>query len=412
MDRDTRVIAKREFVERVRSKWFVAGTLLGPIFMVAIVIIPALIAGQGGEGTKVQIVDKTGVLAEPIAQGLRADHWQPEITSPDTPDKTLLERVEKKQINGFITIAPDALDMGPILYQGDNGSSQKVKITILKVVRDAVRRQRGLREHLTTGQLDEMLKEVNVDAQHTTGKEAVSGTASFFIGYIVAFILYMAITLYGVSVMRSVVVEKTSRVMEFMVAAVKPRALMGGKIIGVGAAGLLQIAIWLGMGAITLAYRDEILGLFGASGGGAALPSLNLIQIAVVIVYFVLGYFFYSSMYAAAGAMVSSEQEIQQVQMPVTMLLVIGIICLQVISNDPRGSSSEVMTMVPLWSPMLMPMRYVLGGATLADVGISLAILAVSTYLVVRAAAKIYRVGILLYGKRPGLAELVRWLRY
>jgi ABC-2 type transport system permease protein len=110
--------------------------------------------------------------------------------------------------------------------------------------------------------------------------------------------------------------------------------------------------------------------------------------------------------------MVSSEQETQQVQMPVTMLLVIGILCLQIVSNNPRGSSAEVMTMIPLWSPMLMPMRYVLGGATLADVGISLAILAGSTYLVVRAAAKIYRVGILLYGKRPSVRELVRWLRY
>ena len=412
IDRDTRVIAKREFLERVRSKWFVAGTLLGPIFMVAIVLIPALIAGQGGEGTKVQIADKTGVLAEPLAKALRDEQWHPEIVAPDTPETTLLERVRTKQLNGFITIAPDALDNGLIHYQGDNGSSQKVERTIFRVVRKVVLRARGLRQKLTPSQLDDMMKEVNVLPEHTTGKEAVSGLATFFIGYIVAFILYMAITLYGVSVMRSVVVEKTSRVMEFMVAAVKPRALMGGKILGVGAAGLLQITIWLAMGAITLAYRDEILGLFGASGGGAALPPVDAIQIAIVIVYFLLGYFFYSALYAAAGASVSSEQEIQQVQMPITMLLVIGIICLQMIGNDPRGSSSAVMTMVPLWSPMLMPMRYVLGGATLTDVGISLAILAVSTYLVVRAAAKIYRVGILLYGKRPGLRELVRWLRY
>jgi ABC-2 type transport system permease protein len=413
IDRDTRVIAKREFVERVRSKWFVAGTLLGPIFMVALVIIPALIAGQGGEGTKVQIADKTGVLATALAEGLRKEQWSPEIVDATTSEDTLRERVRTKQINGFITVAPDALDSGPILYQGDNGSSQKVKITIIRVVRDVVRRQRGVRQHLSDAQLDEMLKEVNVDAQHTTGKAAaVSGTASFFIGYIVAFILYMAITLYGVGVMRSVVVEKSSRVMEFMVAAVKPRALMGGKILGVGAAGLLQIGIWLAMGAVTLAYRDSILGVFGVTGGGEGLPSLDLLQIAVVLVYFVLGYFFYSAMYAAAGATVSSEQEIQQVQMPITMLLVVGIVCLQVVSNDPRGSSSELMTMVPLWSPMLMPMRYVLGGASLGEVGISLAILVVSTYLVVRAAAKVYRVGILLYGKRPGLRELVRWLRY
>jgi ABC-2 type transport system permease protein len=110
--------------------------------------------------------------------------------------------------------------------------------------------------------------------------------------------------------------------------------------------------------------------------------------------------------------MVSSEQDTQQVQLPVTMLLVIGVMSLQVVSNAPRGSTSAIMTMVPLWSPMLLPMRYVLGGASLAEVGISLAILLISTVLVVRAAAKIYRVGVLLYGKRPSIRELIRWLRY
>jgi len=412
IDRDTRVIAKREFVERVRSKWFVAGTLLGPLFMVAIVLVPALIAGQGGEGTKVQIADKTGVVGEPLATMLREEKWQPEVVPANTSEDTLRDRVRTKQINGFITVPADGLDGGIIHYQGDNGSSQQVQITMRTLVRKVVQRQRGVRQNLSQAQLDDMLKEVIVLAEHTTGRESSSGLATFFVGYIVAFILYMAITLYGVSVMRAVVVEKSSRVMEFMVAAVKPRALMGGKILGVGAAGLLQIAIWLAMGAITLAYRDDILGLFGTSGGGAALPSLDALQIAVVLLYFVLGYFFYSAMYDSAGATVSSEQEIQQVQMPITMLLVIGIVCLQVISNDPRGSTAQAMTMVPLWSPMLMPMRYVLGGATLGEVGISLGILLLSTYLVVRAAAKIYRVGILLYGKRPGLRELVRWLRY
>src|SRR5688572_18640235 len=163
----------------------------------------------------------------------------------------------------------------------------------------------------------------------------------------------MVITLYGVAVMRSVVQEKTSRVMELMVAAVRPRSLMAGKILGVGAAGLIQVAAWLAIGAVMLAYRAELLGAFGIEGGGRALPALAVGEVWVVLVYFVMGFFFYSAMYAAVGAMVSSEQETQQVQMPVTMLLIIGVLCLQVISNDPRGSSAATMTMVPFWSPML-----------------------------------------------------------
>jgi len=222
----------------------------------------------------------------------------------------------------------------------------------------------------------------------------------------------MVITLYGVSVMRSVVQEKTSRVMELMVATIKPRSLMAGKILGVGAAGLVQIAVWLAMGAITLAYRDQLLGAFGVSGGGPALPPIGLSDLVIIIVYFILGFFFYASMYAAVGAMVSSEQDTQQVQMPLTMLMVIGIVCAPMISGDPRGTPAIVMTTIPLWSSMLMPMRYVLGAASLGEVAISLGILVVSMGAMVAAAAKIYRVGVLMYGKRPGLQELIRWLRY
>jgi ABC-2 type transport system permease protein len=206
--------------------------------------------------------------------------------------------------------------------------------------------------------------------------------------------------------------EKTTRVMELMVATVKPRSLMAGKILGVGGAGLLQVGVWLVMGAVTLAYREQILHLFGKSGGGSELPVLAFGEVAIAILFFIVGYFFYASMYAAVGAMVSSEQDTQQVQMPVTLLLLIGFMCFTAVTGDPRGSTSTLVTMLPFWSPLLMPMRYLLGGASVGEVAISLAILVVSTVLIARAAAKIYRVGVLMYGKRPGLQELIRWLRY
>jgi ABC-2 type transport system permease protein len=258
-----------------------------------------------------------------------------------------------------------------------------------------------------------MTGDINVVGMHSTGEaQGSSGIGSFLIAYILAFILYMVITLYGVNVMRSVVQEKTSRVMEFLVAVVKPQSLMTGKILGVGGAALIQLTVWLGIGAITLAYRTEILGAFGISSGESPLPALDFFAVSITIIYFILGFFFYSAMYAAVGAMVSSEQDTQQVQMPVTMLLIIGVMCFQLIASSPRGGAASVMTMVPFWSPMLMPMRFVLGGATLGEVAMSLAILLLSTIVVVRAAAKIYRVGVLLYGKRPSVRELWRWLRY
>jgi ABC-2 type transport system permease protein len=411
--RDTLVIARRELLERVRSRWFVAMTLLGPIGLVALIVIPAL-ASTGTSGTRIDIIDQSSYqLAEPVAVAFRAREWRTNILPPTTPDAQLYERIRTKQTNGFIKISPTALDGGPIIYRGDNGSSQLAQIEVRMISRAVVQAARGARAGLSASQLAEVLQEPTIDIQHSTGTtEGTSGLATFLVGYILGFLLYFVITLYGVGIMRSVVQEKTSRVMELMVAVVKPRALMGGKILGVGGAGLIQIVVWLGIGALALAYRDTIAGWFGATGAGPALPPLAAAEIAIILVYFVLGFFFYAAVYAAVGAMVSSEQDTQQLQLPVTLVMMVGLLCLQLVTNDPRGSSAQLMTTIPLWSPMLMPMRYVLGGADTGDVALSLAILLVSTLLVVRAAAKIYRVGVLLYGKRPGLAELVRWLRY
>jgi len=383
--RSTLVIARRELLERIKSKWFVAVTLLGPMGMVAMMVIPALIASRGSEGARVEIVDKSGVLGDPLSEALQKRHWKTEIVAADTADGTELRRIREKEINGFIVVPADALDGGEIVYRGDNASSQMVSVVLHQTVSMVVRKERGRRAGISEAELESVLEPPHFSAQHTTGEtEGSLGIAAFLVGYLVALVLYIAITLYGVAVMRSVVQEKTSRVMELMVAAAKPHALMAGKILGVGAAGLLQLSAWLGMGAITVAYRGAILGAFGASGAGPSLPPIAFTEVAVVLAFFVVGFFFYSSLYAAAGALVSSEQDSQQVQMPVTMMLVVGVMCLQVVSDDPRGPWAQTLTMLPMWSPMLMPMRFVLGGASLWEVALSLAILIASTLLVPR----------------------------
>jgi ABC-2 type transport system permease protein len=414
--RETLVIAKRELLERVRTKWFVAMTILGPILMVGLILIPALLAGRGSEGAKVEIIDQTGKLGPTLVDEFKNDdqHWKATVIDPSTPDEHELERLRHKEINGFIRIPSDGLRKGEITYRGDNATNQSVGFTLQKILTKVVYTERGAERGLTQQQLGEMLTPPTIKAFHTTGASAgESGGGTFLIGYIIAFILYMVITLYGVNVLRSIVTEKSSRVVELMVAASKPRSMMSGKIIGVGGAGLLQVAVWFIFGGIALAYRVEILHALGAGADAAtALPSLSVIQIAVIVLFFILGYLFYASMYAAIGATVSSEQDSQQAAVPITMFLVIGMVSMTAITGDPRGSSSAIMTLVPMWSPMLMPLRYILGGATPGEVALSLGILAVSTVLVARAAAKIYRVGILMYGKRPGFGELLRWLRY
>jgi ABC-2 type transport system permease protein len=415
--RDTYVIAKRELIERIRSKWFIIMTVLWPFLMVAMIVIPAMLGGQGTDGAKVSIIDKTKIeLGTQMQLGLAIGlNWDAKVVPPDTDEKDLRKQIKSGAINGYVILPTDALDGGEIIYTGDNASNQTVTIKFAQVANGVVISQRAKQLGLHEADLLKLNMPVRYSVRHSTGEdeEAKSGIATFLLGYMIAFLIYMMITLYGINVMRSVVTEKSSRVVELLVATTKPNAMMSGKILGVGFAGLLQIAIWFVLGAVAITFQDDLLGLVGASKkAGSFIPSLTVGQLAVVMACFVLGYLFYSAMYAAVGAMVSSEQDSQQAQMPVTFLLVIGIIAITAVTNDPRGQTAVIMTNVPFWSPMLMPMRYFLGGATLGQVGISLLILLVSTLVVARAAAKIYRVGILMYGKRPSVRELLRWLRY
>lgn len=415
--RDMMVIARREFVERVRSKWFVVITLLWPLLMVGMIVVPALLGNQGTAGAKVAIVDRSDVQSGAAMQTKLAFwlKWNTTIVPPDTDEKDLKRQIKSGSLNGYVIIPKDVLEDGEIIYTGDNASNQTVTINFQRVVQSVVLKQRAHKLGVSDETFDKLDQKVNFSVRHSTGEEteATSGILTFFIGYFLAFGIYMMITLYGVGVMRSVVTEKSNRVVELLVAAVKPNAMMSGKILGIGLAGLAQIAIWVVVGGFAIHYRDNLLHMFGASSSsGMLLPTLTLSQILVVVSCFVLGYLFYSAMYAAVGAMVSSEQDTQQAQMPVTFLLVIAMVSIISIANDPRGHTAVLLTNVPFWSPMLMPMRYFLGGATTGQVVISLLILFVSTIVVARAAAKIYRVGILMYGKRPTVRELIRWLRY
>jgi ABC-2 type transport system permease protein len=414
--RDTIVIARREFTERVKSKWFVVMTLLWPVLMIGMIVVPALLGGQGTDGAKVEIIDKTKVdvgSSMKLAMGLFLK-WDVVVVPPDSDEKELRKKIKNGKINGYVVVPEDALDGGEIVYRGDNASNQSVTILFSKVAQSAVLEKRATKLGLDAASFMMLNRPVNFSVRHSTGEEqeAKSGILTFLLGYMLAMFSYVAISLYGVGVMRSVVTEKTSRVVELLVSATKPRAMMTGKILGVGAAGLAQIAIWCTIGALLFSNQDAILRLFGAEPKASFLPSLTGAQIGVAVIAFVLGYLFYSAMFAAVGAMVSSEQDSQQAQLPVSFLLMIGLAAIVAVTNDPRGGTAVLMTNLPFWSPMLMPMRFFLGGATAGQVAISMGILAISTIVVARAAAKIYRVGILMYGKRPTFRELVRWLRY
>jgi len=404
------VIARRELLERLRSRWFIVTTLLGPLLLIGAMAVPVLIASSsGGGGARITIVDEGSGVGSTLAADLSAMGWRVDTAAPTTPESELLADVAADKVDGFLRLPADLVSgQGRAVYQGDNAASPVTMGILSERLARTVTSVRLTQLGLARSAIQVALSRPAFEARHTTGRgEGARGDLVFVLGYAVVFILYMSIVIYAVNVMRAVVGEKANKVVEVLLSAVKPEALMLGKILGVGLAGLLQVAIWTTV--------IVVLSTFGGDIFGAAMPTLPAVDLGtllVILAYFVLGYFFFASLYAAIGAMVSSEQEAQQAQGPVVILLVIPIACIQLVANDPRGNAAEVLTQIPFTSPFLMPMRYLLDGASLGSLLGSLAILMVSTWLLTRVAARIFRVGILMTGKRPNLRELWHWVRH
>jgi len=413
------VIARREFLERVRTVWFAIVTVLGPVGMIALIVVPAWLAARSAdEKVTIQVVDRSGenlfpaIARTAAAAGARLDL---QSVAPAIEEEVLLARIRDEKINGFLLLPEKVLEGESAVYRGDNATNFRIQVQLKQAINAAALEVRARQAGIELETIAQLYNpQIDVLARHDTGRgEASSAEASFLVGYAVMFILYMSILLYAVNVMRSVVQEKTSRVIEIVVSATRPRSLMLGKVVGVGSVGLLQLGIWFVMALLLLTYREQVLGAFGIDGAGEVeLPSLGAVDVAVILAYFALGYFFYAALYAAIGAMVNSDQEAQQAQTPVVLLLILPVVMVQVVANDPRSGLAQVLTQVPFSSPVLMPMRYLLDGATWIDVAISLGILVASILGAVALAGRIYRVGILMYGKRPTLRELARWLTY
>ena len=212
--------------------------------------------------------------------------------------------------------------------------------------------------------------------------------------------------------MRSVLEEKTTRIVEVLVSSMRPFQLLVGKVVGVGSVGVLQFVIWTASGFAIYRFRGSIMDRFGVAGADTfSLPAISGGTIAVIITYFLLGYFLYSAMFAVVGASVTSEQEAQQAQTPVMMLLVASIVLMMGVLNDANSGLAVALTIIPFSAAILMPLRWTATAVPTTDLVLSLAVLIGTTILMIWLASRIYRVGILMYGKRASVKEMVRWIR-
>lgn len=411
-------VIRREFVERVRTRWFWVSAILGPVFFAGIILLPALMA-RGGGIRHVVVVDGTSTgfgtqVAEALSAG-RSFRARAIAAGPGTVD-SLTREVEGKRLDGFLLVTDSLVATGRAEYRASNVSSiqaiEELQRTLSRIVVKARLELAGVNPTVVDRAQIRIAVDTKKISRGRTTAESAGG--SFFTAYIMAVLLFMAILLYGVNVMSSVLEEKTNRIMEVLVSSLRPFQMMLGKVLGVGAVSFFQFLIWGVSARILFSQRQALVNKMaeGADTSRALqMPAIPLGTIAVFLAFFLGGFLLYSAMFAAVGAMSSNEQEARQAQQPVMYLLMVAYLSIFALTNDPNSSFSIALSLVPFTSPIAMPVRWTAGNLPLAEVIASLAILAVAIVGVTWIAARIYRVGILMTGKRPNLKELVRWVR-
>jgi ABC-2 type transport system permease protein len=418
------LIWKREYLTRVRTKTFVVSTVLLPVLFVGIVGVSILLAGrQQGRTPRIAIADWTGSLAPAI----RA-HLQPKkpgskpvcqvtktLEGPSLGkdvESELRAEVRQGNMEGFLMIPSNALDGGSAEFHTRNTGDFALTNSIHQAVNEAVVEDRLAQRGIQVKDFNEITRDVNVKLVRVTAAgESEEKGQTYIAAVIMAAVLYTTLLMYGVFTMRSVLEEKTTRVMEILVSSARPSQILAGKILALASVAFTQYLIWALSAALFTAYTRVLLARVSPA---VKMPPIEIptSTLAFLAVFFLTGYLLYASMYAAVGSLVSSEEDAQQLQWPVTLPLVISVILFNVIIQNPNSNLSVGLSMVPFFSPVLMVFRIALQTPPLWQILLSLAILATTAAGIVYGSAKIYRVGILMYGKRPSLVEVFRWLRY
>ena len=434
------VVFRREYLERVRSKWFLVATLLGPVFMGAITIAPTYMSMRSrptDDLTRVLVIDATGAnLGARVGAALgkafpKAPAPRVKVVSPDrllVTEDAAVEAVVNKEINGYIVLDSNTIANRSVLYAGRNASSISDVQALMTIVRQQVLAQRLEHEGLDAARVTALTAEkleTKTEKIGTKGREKGSGLGNLAFGYIVAFLLYIMIALYGQNILRGVMEEKTTRVAEVVVSSVSTDTLLAGKVLGVGLVAITQVLAWVALTIGMLVYLAPILfgkmtPQVGATAAAArGLPSDMIISALptpgtalIILGYFVLGFIFYASLFAAVGAMVSSQEDVQQAAMPVMIMLISSVVFMSPILTNPGSNLSRVMSLIPFSAPILMPLRMSLIPVPWYELAASLGGVALACVAAIWLSARIYRVGLLMYGKRPTFGELLRWVRY
>jgi ABC-2 type transport system permease protein len=433
------LIIKREFVAKVRNKSFIVMTFLSPLLFVGIAAFVGYLSSMKAETKRIAIHDESGLFVKEfiVQNNSKSEYKYLDLSLINT--KSLKDSITNENYEGLLLI-PNTTTVADLENKIKFISNSSPSISFIEKVQDIVA-NKITKTNLEKAQLDTLAirkaqSKVNISLAKASGEQSIKGLneIKIAIGGGFGYLIMMFIIIYGNMVMRSVIEEKTNRIIEIIISSVKPFQLMIGKIIGTSLAGILQFFIWAVIG-LSLMFAASVF--FGVNVGPTARVSPELMEqaqhelsgtaqmyikelwnlpIASIligfVVYFIGGYFLYSSFYAAIGAAVDNQTDSQQFLLPIIMPLMLSVyVGFFSVVNDPHGTLAVVFSMIPLTSPIVMLMRIPFG-VPLWQIAISVTLLFATFFSVVWFAAKIYRVGILMYGKKPTWKELYKWLKY
>jgi ABC-2 type transport system permease protein len=398
---NTWLIAKREYLERVRAKSFLLMTILIPLLMGGLVYGAALANGRSG-AKRIAVVTQDrqfGVDLKSELESAKDNKMTVEVVSPPVADtRDLLDqKLRNRALDGYIWVTPPATPhTRPKFEWVPKAKADIITPSLLRPAIRTVLTREGLdNAGMPKPDVDSLLRPVELITKDNGG--------AFASVYALFFLMYFVILFYGMNVARSIIEEKTSRVFEVLLATIRPEEMMAGKVLGVGAVGLTEIGIWIVAGLIILKA-----GLLAAGADISITPT----QVGFFIMFFLLGYILYSSVAAALGAMTSSEQELQQLNMFLMLpLIACSVVILRVVT-DSDGMIAKAFSFFPFCTPLIMYVRIAVHQPPVWQIALSIFDLILMILAVLWFASRIYRVGILMYGKKPNLPEILRWLKY
>jgi len=411
------LVIKREYLVRVRKKSFIVMTILGPLLLAGLMIAPIYLANQNQEKRIIAVNQQKDFLLNDT----ELIHF---ITIPDYEVNSLKKKFKNSQYYALLNIANEEFT----IY-----SDLQISLNVVQDIENQIEKIIELNNLKKAGIEPQILEDAKKNIEITTKliEEDGSSTkshseASVGIGFMSGIIIYMFIFMYGTMVMRGVIEEKTNRIVEIIISSLKPFQLMMGKILGVAAVGLTQFILWIiltiiisTIAELTFLDTSNVGNNFNANEQSIILSQIaditggiNLIQIFFLFIfYFLSGYLMYSSLFAAVGSAVDAEADTQQFILPVTIPLILSFILIQPIMDNPNGALAFWLSIIPFTSPIIMMVRLPFG-VNNWEILLSMTILICTFIITTWLAGRIYRIGILMYGKKTSYKELWKWIRY